>query len=937
MAQYVTLRPKPMGLLLTQYSLCPLTAGVPIMGYAVFSLTEEQTASIPQIAMNIPDFDSYVSLQIFANSTQSEIGCFQAVMTNGNTVSLPTIIAPIVGVLVAVSIISSFVTATYGVSVPLMRAHYAHSLSVLLFVETLQSIFLTGALSLHWPSILVAWWSNFAWTVGLINVTPLIEKISDFVGVTGNASQVGGAGPTFINNGGGSLAGKIYKRGIIPTITHDATTVLTRRKVYNASDPYDYTWGGDPVRPGIPLPGMWQSFAGTLSQLGIPGASAFTLSLFWLVMASVAFPAVLLGIKGLLELLAKLHWIRQDSMAYFRTHYLRYALQIGLRTLLVTFSPIMVMAVFQFTLSSSPKPTALAAVVFVVYIVAMSYLVVDIVLDRLRGGQMEAAAQDDGPTMRLPFVDRGLFSQFTAKQDKGKEVSNSQQQQQQEQEGPFTTDKANPEAASHGRTVKETPARPGVHQDDNFVKQFGWLVARLRTGCWWFPAVYLFLQLIRACILGGGGADNNATNIDNVKIGSSGPPTAQVAALCVLDLVTLALYAYWRPFEGRRNMALGVWLLCSARVLVTVLCILLLPQVKISRIGATVVGFVILVIQVLQLLAVLVLVATGVITSWLSLTRNEDGFDSELFAGVRQRYLETLLASATGAPRPPRQKTERRQRKAERRARCEADRHAASMPPSFSLIEVRRAPKIEDLNFGGPIDDGVDGRAENVGIDSDAEKGYVGGGVGGSKRHVRGIHSTGTGTGTGSSSNRNSSIVHARAPTAVMTAATAATHNADGDDEQDTLGDLGDMTMQASKRRRANSGGFGSSNDNFGAAGPQIFDPSRVIARHNRSRTNSMNSLRSVRSTAGSQHWTAPGTLAGAGGSAANSPGPSRPTSSSLFPASFSPSDVLVNGRMTPTTAGPIADRMTPTRETLQRYASERRSLPPPQPPAALD
>ncbi len=923
-------------------SLCPLNASRPITVYGSFALDPLQTASIPAIALQIPDFDGFVSLQIFANSTIDEIGCFQAAMTNGNSLGIPEILAPTIAFFVAIAMISSFATASYGISVPLMRAHYAHSLSVILVIETLQTIFFTGALSLHWPSVLVAWWSNFAWAAGLINIAPLVVQIGTFSGVAGNASQVGHAGNMFANNGGGRLAAQIYGTGgsgsggvverdiLADSSSRPASAILdgaynlVRRKLYNGSDPYDYTWGGDPVVPGVPLPGTWQSFSGTISALDIPGASAFTLCLFWVTLAVVFFAASLCAVKGLFELFAQLGWVRQDCMAYYRAHYRTYVLQGALRVLFIAFLPVMTLAIFQFTLHSSPGTTALAAILLAFFLAGFAFATAQATRACPSVKRRHAGATRPYRTPGSRFLAfekvaiRGRHTIYT----KGKHSRRSR---------PGSDD--------------EKVVLPGVHQDDGYIKRHGWLLARYKSDRWWFFVVAIVLQFARACILGGG-ADNDS-NIDTSdgNVYSSGPPTTQLVILLIFEAVALAIHAYYRPFESSRNIALGVWILGLGRVLVVALCAGLLPQTGLSRIGATAIGFVIIMIQVLMLAAMLVLVAMSVVSTWLSLSRNQDDFHSEMFFSLRKRYLETLLASATGAPPPPTRRQQRKQEKATRQAEIESLRIAASLPPpepSFSVLDVRRSSKIED--------------AHNDESDSDIEE-YGMNGFG--HMHLRrdieaGLNSgSGSGSGSGSSDSRSSSANGDGTSTRDTNAFATITED-DNESDKDTLGDLGTVAGQG-KRRRADSDGFGGVASRNGSSaslvGTQIYDPARVVARMNRSRTASAASLRSVPSASGSirrvSEMSALSALSGPpqigilSGRRSASPFGGRsltpfegqmvafdlPHGSASVPLVPRPDSTPPSGRTTPSTAGPGVQRMTPSKETLQRYASERQSL----------
>ncbi len=131
------------------------------------------------------------------------------------TFSHPEAVGPVLGAFTLAAIIASFLAAAYGVSAAHRRMHYAHSLSVLLVFETYQSVFFSGALSVNWPRVLIGWWSNFAWSAGQIYNANIVDQLSAFAGVSGNASQVGGAGSVVINNGGG-LISQIYGRALVP-------------------------------------------------------------------------------------------------------------------------------------------------------------------------------------------------------------------------------------------------------------------------------------------------------------------------------------------------------------------------------------------------------------------------------------------------------------------------------------------------------------------------------------------------------------------------------------------------------------------------------------------------------------------------------------------------------------------------------------------------
>jgi len=675
--------------LANMYSLCPLNASVPITGYALFGVGPAQVGGIPSIAFTIPDFEGVVRIQIFANSTETEIGCFQAAMTNGNSFGHPEAIGSILGIFMAVAMVASAATAMYGASITHMRTHYAHSFSVLLIIETFQSIFFSGALSLAWPSVLVAWWSNFAWSAGLVYNPAIVKAVSPFAGITGNASQVGGAGSTIINNQGG-LASQIYGRSLealeaelsprdalplTPELSRagDAVATLVKRKAYNASNPYDYTWGGDPVTPGMPLPGTFGGFAGELSIVKIPAADAFIVALIWLVVTLGLVALTLVAFKWMLEGLAKYKFVRADRLSRFRSHYLQYTGLALLRTLFIAFFAVMTLAVFQFATHKSIGATVIAAVVCAISLFGMGGAAWYACHFRLRYGSysVEPDAIIFAHTRIFKVIPFILPTRSSTLQEK--ELA----------------------ARPAGRVPffriafsDDDPARKSAHQDEGYIKRFGWLSARYRRSKWWFFAYYLGYQFFRAIIIGGGG----------------GSPIGQVYALFVYEIVAFVVIAKLSPFEGSRNTALAVWMLSISKIVTAGVSIGLLPAFDLGRILVTALGVIIIVVQGLVVIAVMILVVLGAISSWMSLSRNREEFEPEYLDNIRLRYFEKMDKVALDDPAAWKSKAQEKERKKEEQLRREREREEAiarakeieARGPYFSVNQVRRNPKIED-------------------------------------------------------------------------------------------------------------------------------------------------------------------------------------------------------------------------------------------------
>lgn len=638
------------------HSLCPLNASIPVEAWAVFPVGPAQVGDIPNLAFTIPDFEGSVRLHIFANSTRSQIGCFQASMTNGITMGHSQAISPVLAFFTMVAIVGSFATAAYGVSIAHMRTHYAHSISVMLILETFQSIFFSGALSLNFPSVLVAWWSNFAWSAAQIFNRSMIKSMDSFNMVSGNTSQVGNAGSVVGNKNEGDLAQQIYGRSLhLSTATMDH---LLRRQPFNASDPYDYTWAGHVSDPGLPLPGTWTGFQGTLAALGIPAADAFTIALAWFSVLLGILVLSMTSLKLSLEFLVRIKRMRENRLLYFRSNWVHYTIISSLRTTLMAFPMMMTLIFYQFSIGGSAGAKALAAIFFLLFLLGIGGLATYACHLRLRFGQY-AVQQDRILLMRdnwLKVIPVICFVRLSS-------LKETELPERQVGSIPFIR------VLYHDDDLD----RATVHEDHSYVKRFGWLSARYRRTRWWFFGCNLLYQLVRAVFIGGAAA----------------APEAQVYGLLILETITLLLFAKLHPFESRRNMALAVWMLGTCKILTTGLSIAFLPTIRANRILATALGMVIIILQGLLVIGVMILVVLGATSSYLSLTRNKDEFSPESLESTRVQYFRHLQNTAADVH------LSKEQRKWQNKLQ-EAEKDIPPIEPSFSVISVRRVSKIED-------------------------------------------------------------------------------------------------------------------------------------------------------------------------------------------------------------------------------------------------
>ncbi|KAI1007844.1 hypothetical protein K3495_g383 [Podosphaera aphanis] len=641
-------------------SLCPLNSSVPIFGQALIPVSTSDVAGIPSIALNIPDFEGSATLRLFSNSSQTQIACFSAIMRNGASLSHPTAIGTVLGLFTFVAILASFATVIYGEGVAEIRTHYAHSLSVLLLFEVFHSIFFSGALSMDWPSILTAWWSNFAWSAGMIYAPEVIKSLNSFVGITGNSSQVGGAGSTVLSNNGG-LQQQIYGRSLQKSHTNvidKSEGLLTRlfkrvtsTKTTEKHQVHEklYEWAGVPVSPGLPLPGRWSDFSGELSNIGIPAADAFLNGFVWLLIIILILCAALISFKLFLEGLSAAKWIEKDRLSLFRTNWLEYLQLTLLRTCFIAFYMVMTLTLYQFSYGGRAGPIIIAALVFVIFFIGCLTTSYYACFYQSQFDGLEKKPED------LSFRLRKLVNRLSS-------FSTDHENSMQEREISKAT--ANSSSSLKLNSIIGDSEHQTLHRNSDYIRRFGWLSARYRRTKWWFFVVWIVYQFVRACFVGG----------------AREYPTAQVAGLFLWELISFILIAIINPFEGVRNAVLAIWLLGISKVLTAGLSIAFLPNLGLARIPTTIIGIFIIINQGLLVLGVLTLIVLGAISTHMSLSRNRHKYSPENLKDIRLKYFSHLKQKEKDIPPPPHPIPEPEEPK----------------EPYFSVNTVRRAPKIED-------------------------------------------------------------------------------------------------------------------------------------------------------------------------------------------------------------------------------------------------
>lgn len=666
---------------------------MPIEATGIIPVSEADVAIIPAIALTIPDFEGEAILRIFANSTQSEIACYSAVLTNGSTFSQAASVGTVLGIFTVIALLASFATAAYGEAVPTMRLHYAHSLSVGVVFAVFQHIYFTGALSMNWPSVLVAWWSNFAWAGGMIYSSSMQASINNLIGNNvGNTSQVGAAssGSSQAGLGGGYDISLIYKRALTSGIKRISNHPLLRdvaRDIYRrptsgplkrdlvqrgfertlqtralANSSTGYTWYGHPVGAGLPLPGNYSGFAGTLAQEGIRASNAFMTGFLWFLILLIILVAALMAFKWVLEALARIKTIKRDRFAFFRKHWLGYSGVLALRICYLAFFMLMFLTIFQFTYESSGGVKAVAALVFIVFLVGMSGAAVIACLYKAKVDGNERSGS------RVQVERKTLLGNFPwfGMKKRAPPVENEDGPDPQRLGGKSNSKSFwNKRMSSSASITDHEGHLHSIHDNEDYTAKFGWLAARFRRTRWWFFTIWIFYEFVRAIFYGG----------------ASGYPLVQVFGILIIEFVAFMFILWAKPFEGRRLNLLVVYCLGFSKVASVALSAAFDVQFDIARIPTTVIGVVIIVIQGILTIITLIAIVVGAISSYMSISRNREDFRPREWAGLREKYFNHLDRTVNDVPREP---------------KLEAPAEPEEPKYGFEMKSVRRLAKIED-------------------------------------------------------------------------------------------------------------------------------------------------------------------------------------------------------------------------------------------------
>lgn len=583
------------------------------------------------------------------------------------------------GAFTLLAVAASFAVAAYYDDIKSTRKHYAHSVSVLVIFEVFQSIYLSGAFNVKWPNVLPAWWSNFAWASGMISVHSMQLAISKFAGV----HQIDDPHPP------GSAAYSSITQGL-PGAAEG------------------FTWFGYRQAAGLPIPGDGTGFATTLAHSGnIIVENAFTTGLIWFLVLLLAVTIAIPVLRLILELLAFLWLLDRKKLTYFRENWLTYTRLAVLRTAFVAFFVLLFLSLYEFTRSGPAGVEAVASLVFIfvllgmlgVAIYAYHYQTTHSEYEYEAGGlslNMEQISKEPPMEQRNVFPWPGMRTEYEAGETSLDMARIHREPLSEQKRGFLRPGRRSRDLGAQSTTRRGLLARckqllaagsppspeRAIHSDTGFTKRFGWLTARYTNRRWWFFLAWLIYQFVRAIFLAGAVAS----------------PLTQIFCSLIVDIIAFIGFLLVKPFEGERLNLLVAYFLGISKIATTILSVTFYAPFNVSRIAATAIGIIIIVIQGVLTIVLVATIVTGLFTSYWSVTRNEA---KESASNIRTKFLHRVDANMP----PP--KEEQNVKKSPKFISSlwkkfsrppQHSKHNSSGERFFDLGGMRRLGKIDDDN-----------------------------------------------------------------------------------------------------------------------------------------------------------------------------------------------------------------------------------------------
>lgn len=335
---------------------CPLPA-YNFTGSAYLQIPSSIDLPIPSIAFRIPDLEAIAQLELKRVETGEVAVCLQSTLSNGWSLHQPAVI-----------------TATAVFSVLSLASSYFHSFTlsasrpsvfrVLTLFSFFQHVAQTGMLHLNYPSVYVAFTTNFAWSMGQFSSSRLQSAIERMRAATGSRLSESSQAPAAYTDRTLSpynlLAKEIDIGSFVGGTNSTTPPVVPGHSFVN---PATITSSSQTLEPGIST---------AVNYIGIATGSAFMTVFFALLFVLLVYAGVVAASWVLLFLLDK-YWPQRTFMHKWGEEWKRTVVQGVLRILQIALAPVVLFTLFQWSLHDNWLSTLLSVITILTVLGTLLY------------------------------------------------------------------------------------------------------------------------------------------------------------------------------------------------------------------------------------------------------------------------------------------------------------------------------------------------------------------------------------------------------------------------------------------------------------------------------------------------------------------------------------------------------------------------------------
>ncbi|KAK7035296.1 hypothetical protein VNI00_012063 [Paramarasmius palmivorus] len=360
-------------------ALCPL----PIhnfSGHASLTIPDEFSDRIPSIAYKIPDLEAFAQLMLTERDTGDVKACVQATLANGWSTRQPAVEWTTGGITIATFLVALWQSRSPNSIIPFR---------LLDMISLYQTIATSAFLNINYPSLYRSFTLNFSWSMSLFTTrsAAVQNAINDMRARTGGglANSTTESAVGLVNRKLSPFNDLIAALPVQDSVTEIASSYYSR--IYNAAsnftEPSDKIAGlrlfaadadavqtvtedsSNVLQAGVPI---------YVNSLHIATANAF-MTVFICALVLIAIALFVFGV-AFAVLFAMEHYKlgQEDTRAKLRHSYGPFVRAWSLRLALIMFSPIVVFALYQWTLDDSWLSVLFSVISFLAIMAGIIYV-----------------------------------------------------------------------------------------------------------------------------------------------------------------------------------------------------------------------------------------------------------------------------------------------------------------------------------------------------------------------------------------------------------------------------------------------------------------------------------------------------------------------------------------------------------------------------------